>query len=61
VSTIGAGDAFNAGIIFAMLQGQGIPNDIPASAWDSIIGLGIRFSEDVCLSMENYISIDIIL
>lgn len=53
VSTVGAGDAFNAGIIHALFD-RGFN---PASAIDAecILSEGIRFSTDVCLSSENYI------
>ncbi len=60
-STIGAGDAFNAGIIYSVatlhptLTGSATP-----SVWmlDSLINSGIRFSANVCQSLENYISPD---
>jgi fructokinase len=61
VSTIGAGDAFNAGMIFAMftltgshtLTGSWQP---AATEWDHLVDMGIRFAADVCQSHENYIS-----
>ncbi len=58
VSTIGAGDNFNAGIIHAILQNGITKSDlltISASIWDEIINTGISLSTEVCLSMENYI------
>ncbi|MCX6243678.1 MAG: PfkB family carbohydrate kinase [Bacteroidetes bacterium] len=59
VSTIGAGDAFNAGMILALLQ-KGIRTDnmdtMGKEVWKEIAGTGIRFSADVCLSLDNYIS-----
>ena len=71
VSTIGAGDAFNAGIIYAMLRhstalpgipdqaGTGKSNEKTLSLpWEAILAMGIQFSEDVCMSLENYISLD---
>jgi len=62
-STIGAGDSFNAGIIYAInklaITNLDINNiDIPL--WDKIIETGIAFATDVCLSYENYISDKII-
>jgi fructokinase len=60
VSTIGAGDAFNAGMIYALLQSEDSVNRIPGTLWDSIISHGTRFSEDVCMSLDNYISADLI-
>ncbi len=59
VSTIGAGDSFNAGIIQGILSNnisQKELNSIDETLWDKIIELGIEFSADVCCSTENYIS-----
>lgn len=58
LSTIGAGDSFNAGIIAAMFE-----NDINSrnidncteGQWDEIIENGIKFSSAVCMSYDNYI------
>ena len=59
VSTIGAGDAFNAGMIHSILK-MGIRKDDLDSAgpetWKEIAETGIRFSTDVCMSLDNYIS-----
>ncbi len=59
VSTIGAGDSFNAGIIQGIIS-QNIScaelNSIKEKTWDKIIEYGIEFSSDVCCSTENYIS-----
>jgi fructokinase len=58
-STIGAGDAFNAGIIHEMMR-SGICRDdldrVDGKGWDRIIGTGIRFAGDVCSGFDNYIS-----
>ena len=51
ISTIGAGDSFNAGII------KGILDSTAAIDWDKVIRLGIDFATEVCLSMDNYIAI----
>jgi len=67
VSTIGAGDAFNAGIIYALadeaavLPGKAFLADSlnPSDrAWEPVLRQGIRFSENVCLSLDNYISVE---
>ena len=59
VSSIGAGDAFNAGIIFELINNK-IPNSdiisLTAEAWKKILVSGIRFASDVCQGMDNYIS-----
>ena len=52
VSTVGAGDNFNAGYIFAMLQGM----DEQASR----IEMAQRWSQDVCRQIGNNISDDLV-
>ena len=62
VSTIGAGDNFNAGLIYGMFK-KGISKSeltkLDKETWQSLIGYGIRFAENVCLHYENYISDDL--
>ena len=59
VSTIGAGDNFNAGLIYGLIR-NGVTvsnlNQVPPERWEEIISLGISFSANVCKGMENYIS-----
>lgn len=59
VSTIGAGDNFNAGILFALWR-EGITRDalseLPLDRWEDITRCGIDFASEVCQSFENYIS-----
>lgn len=59
VSTIGAGDSFNAGLIHAFylhnIDRQSIL-DIKENVWEKIIQHAIRFSTEVCMSYDNYIS-----
>ncbi len=58
VSTIGAGDNFNAGILFGIISLGLNSADLPgleAEKWNKIIGCGISFAKETCLSMENYI------
>jgi fructokinase len=59
VSTIGAGDNFNAGIIYALVK-QGITTsglpDLVREKWENIAGIGILLATHVCMSYENYIS-----
>lgn len=59
VSTIGAGDNFNAGLLFGLLQ-QGICRDDLATMsetdWDKIVACGIEFSSNVCQSFSNSVS-----
>jgi fructokinase len=59
VSTIGAGDNFNAGIIYGLLQeGVGCDNlaTISEEKWNRIIAHGAAFAADVCQSFNNSIS-----
>jgi len=57
VSTVGAGDNFNAGVIYALVRGgytlSGISGKSDAAG---ILGTGAAFASEVCGSMENYIS-----
>ena len=59
VSTIGAGDNFNAGIVFGLLQ-EGVSRDGVASIteeqWNRIIAHGMAFASEVCQSLNNSIS-----
>jgi len=61
ISTIGAGDSFNAGIIYALLMNnithENISNITPKQ-WDSIIKSGIATATHVCMNFDNYISQD---
>ncbi len=52
VSTVGAGDNFNAGYIYAMLQGS--------HDQASRIAMGQRWSQDVCRQIGNNISDDLV-
>lgn len=59
VSTIGAGDNFNAGIIYGLLKYQVTRsqlNSLSPKVWDKIIRYGMEFSADVCQSYNNSIS-----
>jgi len=61
VSTIGAGDAFNAGIIHAILSNNITRNDLgklDENTLSLLIESGIKFSTDVCMSLENYITVE---
>jgi len=61
VSTIGAGDNFNAGIITAMLRDEirrEMLKDLTQEQWRCVIETGVDFATEVCLSWENYISVE---
>lgn len=59
VSTIGAGDNFNAGLIWTLAK-HGVTKTgmahLPENIMESIVANGIFFSAEVCMSYENYIS-----
>ena len=62
VSTIGAGDNFNAGFIFGLIKAgitrrqleQGLRED----EWDTIVRSGQQFAAEACSSLYNYVSED---
>ena len=59
VSTIGAGDNFNAGVVFGLLKNRIRKADLEElteADWDKIIASGMSFSREVCTSLDNYIS-----
>lgn len=61
VSTIGAGDTFNAGILFG-LHRIGCTLDrvriLDRETWEELIRVAIEFSREVCLSYENYLPVE---
>ena len=60
VSTIGAGDNFNAGFIYGLIKNNVTREDIEAGlgeqVWDSLIACAAAFSADCCKDIYNYIS-----
>lgn len=59
LSTIGAGDNFNAGIIYSMFRNRISRKemmDLDVGVWDEIINTGINFGTLACLTMENYLT-----
>lgn len=62
VSTIGAGDNFNAGFLFALVK-QGITRadleaGLTASQWEQLLSTAQFFAADCCKSIYNYVSND---
>jgi len=61
ISTVGAGDNFNAGIVYSIyinnIHFDDIQN-INIEIWRQIIETAIEFATHVCSSYDNYISID---
>lgn len=59
VSTIGAGDNFNAGVVYGLLKYRVRRADLvelTEADWDAIIRCGMDFSADVCKSVSNSVS-----
>lgn len=59
VSTIGAGDNFNAGVVYGLLKYRVRRADLAElteADWDAIIRCGMDFSTDVCKSVSNSVS-----
>lgn len=59
VSTIGAGDSFNAGVVYGLVRhgiGRSDIASLPRDAWDKLVGYGIDFGCEVCQSTDNYVS-----
>jgi fructokinase len=60
VSTIGAGDNFNAGFLYGMLLNgitrSQLEQGLSEEQWDSIVEQGKAFSAEVCRSLYNYVS-----
>ena len=61
VSTIGAGDNFNAGIVYGLIQNHIRRSDIDALGkkdWDDIIACGLAFGSEACRSTANCVSLE---
>ena len=59
VSTIGAGDNFNAGVVYGLLKYRVRRADLAElteADWDAIIRCGMDFSADVCKIVSNSVS-----
>jgi len=58
VSTIGAGDNFNAGLITSFYQGNFKAKDVSLlgiKEWEKIVSSAVDFASNVCMSYDNYI------
>lgn len=60
VSTIGAGDNFNAGFAYGLIKHNirraNIEQGLSEEQWDQVIGCAQQFSANVCKSINNYVS-----
>jgi fructokinase len=58
LSTIGAGDTFNAGLLYGLWK-KGYKREeigtLSQAHWEGLIATAIQFSREVCLSYDNYL------
>ena len=58
VSTIGAGDNLNAGILYGLIKYRIRRNDLDSLSerdWDDIIRCGLEFAAETCRQADNYV------
>jgi fructokinase len=58
VSTVGAGDNFNAGVLYGLVKEEVTREklaQLTAAEWDGIISKGLDFSAHACTLIENYV------
>ena len=58
LSTIGAGDTFNAGLLYGLWKGghnKEHMRNLDRSQWEDLISTAMSFSRAVCLSFDNYL------
>lgn len=62
VSTIGAGDNFNAGFIYGLIKNgitrQHIDHGLTESQWDALVSSALDFSAECCRDIYNYVSVE---
>jgi len=59
VSTIGAGDNFNAGVLYGFYRNNICRENLDSLSeedWGRLIGYGIEFGSEACMSTSNYVS-----
>ena len=61
VSTIGAGDNFNAGFVYGLVKygitRQMLENGLAEELWDQVIAEALQFSANVCQSINNSVDL----
>ncbi|MGN0068250.1 MAG: carbohydrate kinase [Prevotella sp.] len=64
VSTIGAGDNFNAGFIYGLLKlgirRADLEGGLTAEQWDALMGYAMDFAAESCRGLANYVSEDFV-
>ncbi|MDD2636214.1 MAG: PfkB family carbohydrate kinase [Bacteroidales bacterium] len=64
ISTVGAGDNFSAGLIYAIIREGIFASDLETldhNVWRKIIRVAIEFAINVCLSYDNYVCDDFVV
>jgi len=59
ISTIGAGDNFNAGVVYSLYRyniGYKDLENLDEKTWETIVGTAVEFATHVCMNYDNYIS-----
>jgi fructokinase len=60
VSTVGAGDNFNAGLVFGLIYNGILRSDLEhglsPGQWDKVISSAMLFSAESCKTINNYVS-----
>ena len=59
VSTIGAGDSLNAGLLVGLIRNHVCRDDLatlPETVWDDIMATALAYGSNACLQPDNYIS-----
>jgi fructokinase len=61
VSTIGAGDNFNAGFVYGLVKygitREMLVNGVSEELWDQVIAEAQQFSANVCQSIDNSVDL----
>ena len=58
VSTVGAGDNFNAGVVYGLMRAGATREALPTmdrGEWNRVMGCGLDFSAHACTLIENYV------
>lgn len=58
ISTIGAGDSFNAGFIYGLIASGLTAPELSAEDWKKLVDTATSFSSEVCRSLDNYVPTD---
>ena len=62
ISAVGAGDTFNAGLIYYLFKndiGKEELDNMSLEQWHEMLDVADQFAANVCMSMDNYISMEL--